>query len=85
MSRFIQIIVGAVLTLTLLLWSAVWWVTRDQQKKGRRIAECHGPKPADALVTKVGIGVTISFAIRCSSESFSDHRLYGRGIDRRNL
>ena len=30
MSRFVQIIVGAVLTLALLLWSAVWWVTRDQ-------------------------------------------------------
>jgi hypothetical protein len=30
MNRLAQIIAGAVLTLALLLWSAVWWVTRDQ-------------------------------------------------------
>jgi hypothetical protein len=30
MNRFAQTVVGAVLTLVLLLWGAVWWVTRDQ-------------------------------------------------------
>jgi hypothetical protein len=49
MSRFVQIIVGAVLTLALLLWSAVWWVTRDQTL--REHPNVGIPPPAGSKIT----------------------------------
>jgi hypothetical protein len=49
MSRFVQIIVGAVLTFALLLWSAVWWVTRDQPL--RESANVVAPPSAGSRVT----------------------------------
>jgi hypothetical protein len=49
MNRFVQIIVGAVLTLALLLWSAVWWVTRDQPL--REHPNVGIPPPAGSKIT----------------------------------
>src|ERR1700676_5592709 len=49
MSRFAQIVAGAVLTLVLLLWSAVWWVTREQPL--RESANVGTPPPGASRVT----------------------------------